>query len=250
MNADPKPQKFTMKITAQVKALATLALAAEAPEEKRLRDLVSYAMNRLQITGGEAAALASVLFDYAEGNLREGSEEHRLATGFAHALGDVAVTADETLATAVRELQEAVTEESAVVDAAAARADAVFRERMNERRDEGLREVFTGGPLYRFNIWTDRHEPVETFDEQSERFRREAKTTPFHPTPLQRVRHLDGVVGAATPLTRQQAADAADALGPIVDHNQQMKVEGAEQLIVDRNRAVGDRNVKPGDILR
>jgi hypothetical protein len=247
----PETTNFTMRINPTASALAILALKSEAPEETDLLELVVAATGKLNIKGGQAALLASALFDYADGQLREGSDDYRDAYDFAHALGDVAVTADALDAAAARELREQAM--ARPPEDRAARADRAFRERMDRKRDEMLREVFTGGPRYKLNIWTGKTEEVGDPEAEHRWRRKMAKSVSFgwpartpvyldpevKPPPSRtRVTHLRGVVPDAEALSRQQAADAADALGPITDHNAQMKVEGAEQLILDKNRGI------------
>ena len=247
-----QPTKFTMKVPPKVRVLALQALAAEAPgcdEAKRLQEVLSKAINRMQVTADEAGLLASMLVDYAEGHLREGSNGRRMANEFAHALGDIAVTADEMTKVSARELQDAV-DEVARADQAIARADEAFNERMRQKRDEGLREVFIGGPDFKRNIWTGEFEPVDAPEDRYDLRGMEKETlrTPVYLDPevkvvpsRTRVRHLGGVVGTApVALSQKQADDATDALGVVTDHNTRMKIEGARQLILDRNRGAGE----------
>ena len=260
MTTKPQSKVFTIKMTPTVSALADLALTTEAPDEKGLIATVKGALNRLSLRGAEAATLASALIDYADGHLREDTDDYRTAYEFAYALGDVAVTMDEATLRATRELQEAVEDERAHMDAVAARADNAFNARMNWKRDEGLREVFTGGPGYKFNIWTGKSERIDATGYDLRGMENEMSRTPVYmdpevrpAPPRDRVRHLGGVVGTSpVSLNTQHVADAVDALGPLVDHNTQMK--GAAQLVLDQNRAagsgtagVGDLFVKPGD---
>lgn len=226
---------FTMKITPEARALALQALAAEAvdyADYDHLQEVVSSSMNRLQLEAGEAAVLSAALMDYAEGQLREGSDARRVATEFAYALGDVAVTADEATTLATRELQEIV-DDVARADEAIARSDRAFRERMDRRRDENLREVFTGGPRYKMNIWTGKPELV---DDSGARGRTPASRQ------SNRVRTLEGVVHSNCPPVRaiadEESSEVLAGAEPLIDHNAQMKVEGAEQLILDRNRGI------------
>jgi len=237
---------FTMKITPEARTVALQALAAEAPDyaDERLGKALHSAQNRLTVTAGEAALLASALMDYAEEQLRDGSDACRVANDFANALGDVAVTIDEEALQGARDLTEAVKDAVVYHDAVAARADRVFQDRVKKRRDEVFRKIFLGGPGGRINIWgqivTDTYLDPEVKPAPlafyPQKMREKANVNPLVTTGPRRVQHLQGVVGTS-PAT-QQAADAVDALGPITDHNTQMKVEGAEQLILDRNRGI------------
>lgn len=245
MNTEPQPEIFTIKMNPTASALAILALTTEAPDEEQLIQTVKDSTNEMSLRSGEAAVLASALMEYADGRLRLGGDDHRTAYEFAYALGDIAVTLDEATARAARELQEAAETVPAKHDEAVARADAAFQRRMRQKRDEGLQEVFTGGPRFKINIWTGEPELVDEPERSRSKTMNFAKgygaRTPAH-RQSNRVRTLEGVVDSNCPPVRaiadQESSEILAGATPMIDHNAQMKVEGAEQLILDRNRGI------------
>lgn len=237
---------FTMKITPRARMTALLAWdqygGGTHYAKWSLGEILTSSTTGLILCAGEAALLSRALLDYAEKQLRDGSDSQRVANEFAYALGDVAATVDKMTTTAASSLGKALEDERAYMDEIAARSDDAFWERMKGRRDELLRKSFTGGPRYRMNIWTGEFETISSPDPEEERqrlrLRKMAKTILFTAGPSA-VRTLQGVVGTApVALSRQQAADSVDALGPLIDHNVRMKVEGAKQLILDKNRGI------------
>jgi len=238
-------RNFDIKLDAATIKIARLALLSAGIETKGRGAIYALQMasamaGTVSMDGDEAATLQMALSLYAEREVREGSDSHKIATQFSAALGDFVAT---KVVTEVRPALKQVRDtwnriNSKTVGGSLPTANDVFERRMKEKRDEIFRDIV--GRPEELSIWGTPKIPTD-----------EPVTKRI---PANRVVHLEGVVNTVpggavlqhAPTIRTRLSPIADvetdqALtgGAVPTHNEQMKREGTEILMVNKNRAAG-----------
>jgi hypothetical protein len=237
-------RQFTIKLNPGIIKVARMALVhaqvdtTYTPSLHALK-IAAGITGRLSLELDEALILQGALNLYAEQEIQDGSESHKIATHFSAALGDFVVTkVTEPVAPPTKKI---VASPNTKTVGGPIPVNQELERRLERKRDEIFQHII--GTPADMTVWG------------TPRLKKEPKAKSRMPANLQpnRVRTLDGIVPNRP---RQRLASVADqdvddtlTQGRVPAYNEQMKREGAEELInASQNRGANQQGLVVGQV--